>query len=114
LDEVDAALERYRQSGIEPPKEWLNEKRDIEDRLLKHRPYAAAGTTRQGIAALAQPEPVAPTDEELDELAVFWWGSDIDERTVTDVIECCSMTAYARAALARWGTPANTINQNNY
>jgi hypothetical protein len=59
-------------------------------------------------AALAQPEPepVAPTDEELDEFAVFWWGSDIDERTVTDVIECCSMTAYARTVLARWGTPA--------
>jgi hypothetical protein len=57
-------------------------------------------------AALAQPEPVAPTDEELDEFAVFWWGSDTDERTVTDVIECCSMTAYAHAVLARWVTPA--------
>ena len=54
--------------------------------------------------ALAQPEPQGPTDEELDEFAVFWWGSDTDERTVTDVIECCSMTAYARAVLARWGT----------
>jgi len=61
---------------------------------------------RARIAALAaQPEPVAPTDEELDEFAVFWWGSDIDERTVTDVIECCSMTAFARAVLARYGTP---------
>jgi hypothetical protein len=56
-------------------------------------------------AALAQPEPVAPTDEELDEFAMFWWGSDTDERTLTDVIECCSMTAYARAILARWGQP---------
>jgi len=56
-------------------------------------------------AALAQPEPVAPTDEELDEFAVFWWGPDTDERTVTDVIECCSMTAYVRAVLARWGLP---------
>jgi hypothetical protein len=53
-------------------------------------------------AALAE-QPVGPTDEELDEFAVFWWGSDTDERTVTDVIECCSMTAYARAVLARWG-----------
>jgi hypothetical protein len=56
-------------------------------------------------AALAQPEPVGPTDEELDEFAVFWWGSDTDERTVTDVIECCSMAAFARAVLARWGQP---------
>jgi hypothetical protein len=55
-------------------------------------------------AALAE-QPVGPTDEELDEFAVFWWGSDTDERTVTDVIECCSMTAYARAVLARWGQP---------
>jgi hypothetical protein len=52
--------------------------------------------------ALAE-QPVTPTDEELDEFAVFWWGSDTDERTVTDVIECCSMTAFARAVLARWG-----------
>ena len=52
-------------------------------------------------AALAE-QPVGPTDEELDEFAVFWWGSDTDERTVTDVIECCSMAAFARAVLARW------------
>jgi hypothetical protein len=57
------------------------------------------------LSPVAQPNPVAPTDEELDEFAVFWWGSDTDERTVTDVIECCSMTAYARAVLARWGQP---------
>ena len=55
-------------------------------------------------AALAE-QPVGPTDEELDEFAVFWWGSDTDERTVTDVIECCSMAAFARAVLARWGQP---------
>jgi len=53
-------------------------------------------------AALAE-QPVGPTDEELDEFAVFWWGSDTDKRTVTDVIECCSMAAFARAVLARWG-----------
>jgi hypothetical protein len=52
--------------------------------------------------ALAE-QPVVPTDEELDEYALFWWGSDTDERTVTDVIECCSMAAFARAVLARWG-----------
>ena len=56
----------------------------------------------QARAALAE-QPVGPTDEELDEFAVFWWGSDTDERTVTDVIECCSMAAFARAVLARWG-----------
>lgn len=57
-------------------------------------------------AALAQPEPQRPTDEELDEFTIYWWGSETDERSVSDVIECGSMAAYARAVLARWGRPA--------
>lgn len=116
LDEVDAALERYRQSGIDLPKEWLNEKRDIEDRLLKHRPYAAAGTSRQGIAAAsAQPVPVAPTDEELLRIAAItiapyeFFGIAIGE--YEPETECAievygsELIAYARAVLARFGTP---------
>ncbi len=58
------------------------------------------------LAALAQPEPQGPTNEELDEFAIYWWGSETDERSVSDVIECGSMAAFARAALARWGRPA--------
>ena len=54
-------------------------------------------------AALAQPEPVAPTDEELDELF-----TEIDQSG-----EALSWRAFARAVLARWGTPANTINQED-
>ncbi len=57
-------------------------------------------------AALAQPEPQGPTDEELDEFAIYWWGSEIDERSVSDVIESGSMAAFARAVLDRWGRPA--------
>jgi hypothetical protein len=57
-------------------------------------------------AALAQPELQGPTDKELDEFAIYWWGSETDERSVSDVIECGSMTAYVQAALARWGHPA--------
>lgn len=44
--------------------------------------------------------------EELDEFAIYWWGPETDERSVSDVIECGSMAAYARAVLARWGRPA--------
>jgi hypothetical protein len=55
---------------------------------------------------LAQPEPQGPTDEELDEFAIYWWGSETDERSVSDVIESGSMAAYARAVLTRWGRPA--------
>jgi len=73
----------------------------IEDAGEAHR--LMVGFLRQGTSPALAEQPVGPTDEELDEFAVFWWGSDTDERTVTDVIECCSMTAYARAVLARWG-----------
>jgi hypothetical protein len=54
----------------------------------------------------AQPEPQGPTDEELDEFAIYWWGPETDESLVSDVIECGSMVAYARAVLARYGRPA--------
>ena len=49
------------------------------------------------------PPPEPPTDEEIDEFVVFWWGADTDERTITDVIEGDSMAAFARASLERWG-----------
>jgi hypothetical protein len=47
-------------------------------------------------AALAQPES-APTDEELDDLFV-----SIDEGA-----SALNWRTYARAVLAKWGTPAN-------
>jgi hypothetical protein len=45
------------------------------------------------------PKPVAPTDEELDELL-----TEIDHSG-----KALSWRAYARAALVRWGTPANSL-----
>ena len=54
----------------------------------------------------AQPEPQGPTDEELDEFAIYWWGPETEESSVSDVIEIGSMAAYGRAVLARWGRPA--------
>ena len=58
---------------------------------------------RQGTVHALAEQPLGPTDEELDEFIVFWWGSNTDERTVTDVIECCSMANFARFVLAQWG-----------
>lgn len=46
---------------------------------------------------------MTPTDDDFDEFCIFWWGSDNDERTVTDVIESGSMAAFAGAVLDRWG-----------
>ena len=52
-----------------------------------------------------------PTDDDLDEFAVFWWGADADERTVTDVIESGSMAAFAGAVLDRWGGESDDASE---
>jgi hypothetical protein len=49
----------------------------------------------------SQPEPVAPTDEELDDLFV-----SIDEGA-----SALNWRTYARAVLAKWGTPANNTSE---
>jgi hypothetical protein len=48
LADVDAALGRYKEAGMIPPSEWLEERRDLVRSLLQHRPTDAA---------MAQPEP---------------------------------------------------------
>jgi len=53
-------------------------------------------------AALAQPEPVAPTDDALDEL---YFDNDAGR--------VASWRQFARASLVRWGTPANTTREAN-
>ena len=42
------------------------------------------------------------TDEDLGEFATYWFGSNTDERTVTDVLEDGSLVAFVRA-LSSWG-----------
>jgi hypothetical protein len=51
-------------------------------------------------AALAQPEPQGPTDEELDEL----WSEVINAKIRSN--EIGPRFPFARAVLARWGRPA--------
>ena len=78
--------------------------------------------------ALAQPEPVAPTDEELLKLMPetmldeFSYAANVcSDATGGQVkpgifrvsLNTCALD-YARAVLARWGTPTNTINQEDY
>jgi hypothetical protein len=62
----------------------------MDDRRATH---ALAAEAR---AALAQPEPQGPTDEDLD--ALF---TEVDQSGESE-----SWRTYARAALARWGRPA--------
>jgi hypothetical protein len=50
----------------------------------------------------AQPEPVAPTDEELTDMAEFY----IEDN---GLLGLHNAGEFARAVLARWGTPANAL-----
>ena len=47
------------------------------------------------------------TDDDLDELAIYWWGPNTDDCTVTEVIECGSMAAFARFILETSNTQNN-------
>jgi hypothetical protein len=85
-------------------------------------------------AALAQPEPVAPpmpVPGDAEGLAEVFWGryeqpepqgpSDQELLRLYRVATPCYEVEeykreldFARAVLARWGTPANAINQEDY
>ena len=82
----------------------LEQEQPVEYTDWKRRYNAAIARTR---AALAQTEPVAPTDEELIEM---WHSSDWFNEGATPR----EFISIARAVLARWGTPANTTNQEDY
>jgi hypothetical protein len=68
-------------------------------------------------AALAQPEPVAPTDDEIgewhDQCADLTRLGEVDHYWAFD-LRGDEVAGVVRAALARWGTPTNTINKEDY
>ena len=67
-------------------------------------------------AALAQPEPVAPTDDELKQLLFDNHRSAIefacDTKAEGDIV-IDNHIDFARAFLTRWGTPANNTREEN-
>jgi hypothetical protein len=80
-------------------------------------------------AALAQPEPVAPTDEEIMELMPQQMRDDLanaaralagfDRANVKAagamrIILNRQAVNHARAVLVRWGTPANNTREENF
>jgi hypothetical protein len=77
-----------------------------------HHEQALFQAVEDARAALSQPEPVAPTDEELLEVASNPLGY-VHIRVDSKELEANGeeLIAFARAVLTRWGTPANTINQ---
>jgi hypothetical protein len=58
-----------------------------------------------------QPEPVAPTDLDAEFRS---WYVDRYGRPYFGGIALVECAAWTRFALARWGTPTNTINQEDY
>jgi len=69
-------------------------------------------------AALAQPDPEGPTDEEIEEWADAATEVPLEEMDpdIHGWQRCFTAKEFSetiRAALARWGTPANTINQED-
>jgi len=84
-------------------------------------PSPEPSVVQRARAALAQPEPAAPTDEEIEKTAAIiyeamrvtnpmgkpYW-EDADNSTEQNESRKCAL-----AVLARYGTPANTINQED-
>jgi len=84
----------------------------MDDRRATH---ALATEAR---AALAQPDPEGPTDEEIEEWADAATEVPLEEMDpdIHGWQRCFTAKEFSetiRAALARWGTPANTINQED-
>ena len=75
--------------------------------------------TDQPLSPAAQPEPVAPTDEEIEEWADAASEAPLEEMDpeIYGWRRCFTKEQFGasiREALACWGTPANTINQEDY
>ena len=54
----------------------------------------------------AELEVSPPTEDDLNEAAVFWWGDDTDEYTVAEAVASGCMAEFADYILRRWGGAA--------
>ena len=97
--------------------------------LAEGKRYDGSAVIAKARAALAQPEPVAPTDEEIMELMPQQMRDDLanaaralagfDRANVKAagamrIILNRQAVNHARAVLARWGTPANNTREENF
>jgi hypothetical protein len=83
---------------------------------LKHGRDSWFAIADEVFAALAKPEPVAPTDEELTLVYAYAVAAAVDNKRgpfKTEDAEAAQL-AGLRAVLARWGTPANNTRGTQY
>ena len=86
--------------------------------LAEGKRYDGSAVIAKARAALAQPEPVAPTDEEIEQ-----WADACEEAPLEELDpeiygwrRCFTAQEFSetiRAAIARWGTPANNTSETN-
>ena len=90
---------------------------ELQGYKVAHPMHCRALLNRARAALLAQPEPVAPTDEELLKLLSRASGLPDCDTYIVDggriMSEPNELLAFARAVLARYGTPANTTREEN-
>jgi hypothetical protein len=94
---------------------------DIEEWIVAvdHCPPSSSALVQRARAALAQPEPVAPTDEEIEKWADAATEVPLEEMDpeVHGWRRCFTAKEFGetiRAAIAYWGTPANNTGGTQY
>ena len=86
--------------------------------LAEGKRYDGSAVIAKARAALAQPEPVAPTDEEIEQ-----WADACEEAPLEELDpeiygwrRCFTAQEFSetiRAAIARWGTSANNTSEGD-
>jgi hypothetical protein len=120
--EEDTLIQRARAALAQPDpiSEFVSQCRPLEPEMAEYLTPQARLTPQERWRLYgdeAQPKPVGPTDEEIEawadaakevpleiDLDVHGWRRCFTAKEFGETI---------RAALARWGTPANTINQED-
>jgi hypothetical protein len=94
---------------------------DIEEWIVAvdHCPPSSSALVQRARAALARPEPVAPTDEEIEKWADAATEVPLEEMDpeVHGWRRCFTAKEFGetiRAAIAYWGTPANNTGGTQY
>jgi hypothetical protein len=116
------------EAQIRAAAQYLIKKQNCDGDLIPAIEYAIArwGNSQKILASSPQPEPAAPTDEEIMELMPQQMRDDLataaramigfenpKAAAACRIILNRHAVDHARAVLARWGTPANNTREEN-